>query len=70
MDPLERRKQRKMGMMWGTWKVRVTEDKARKLAAYRLYLVGVQEALVSLVLLPMCSWSAGDPAVVRILVYI
>jgi uncharacterized membrane protein len=57
-----------MGNMWGTWKVRVTEDKARTLAAYRLYLVGVQEALVSLVLLSIISASAGGPGIVSTLV--
>ena len=70
MDPLERCKQRKMGMMWGTWKVRVTEDKARKLAAYRLYLVGVQEFLASLVRFSIFSGSAGVPGVVSTLVCI
>ena len=55
-------------MMWNTWKVRVTEDKARKLAPYRLYLVGMQKVLVSLVLLSMISGSAGGPGIFSTLV--
>jgi hypothetical protein len=57
-----------MGMMWGTWKVRVTKDKARKLAVYRLYLAGEQKVLLSLVLLSMFCGSAGGSAIVRTLV--
>jgi hypothetical protein len=56
-----------MGMMWGNWKVRVTEYKAKKLAAYRLYLVGVQKVLVSLVLLSIFSGGAGGPGIVSTL---